>query len=107
MRFFSALRSNVLLGVLVFACGSATATAQEAGQIKLPATPKASVLQAWNDTGEQLMTMANDWPEDKYDWKLNPEVRSFETGPVARSGFELRSRQPARRREAWRRRERP
>jgi hypothetical protein len=79
MKLFSALRSYVLLGVLVFAFGggAATVTAQEAGGIKLPATPKASVLQAWNETGDQLLTMANDWPEDKYDWKLNPDVRSF------------------------------
>jgi hypothetical protein len=67
----------VLFGVLVFAFSGAAVTAQEAGQIKLPATPKASVLQAWNDTGDQLLTMAKDWPEDKYDWKLNPDVRSF------------------------------
>ena len=77
MRLFSALRSYVLFGVLAFAFSGVTVTAQEAGQIKLPATPKASVLQAWNDTGDQLLTMANDWPEDKYDWKLNPDVRSF------------------------------
>lgn len=91
MRFFSALRSNVLLGVLVFACGAATVTAQEAGQIKLPGTPKDSVLQAWNDTGEQLITMANDWPEDKYDWKLNPDVRSFKRVllHVAGSNYDL------------------
>jgi uncharacterized damage-inducible protein DinB len=91
MRLFSALRSYVLLGVLVFSFTGVTLTAQEAGQIKLPATPKASVLQAWNETGDQLLTMANDWPEDKYDWKLTPDVRSFKQVllHVAGSNYDL------------------
>jgi len=77
MRLFNAFRSSVLFGVLVFAFGGATAMAQEAGQIKLPATPKASVLQAWNDTGDQLLAMANDWDEAKYDFQPNKDVRTF------------------------------
>jgi uncharacterized damage-inducible protein DinB len=39
--------------------------------------PADSVLAAWNDVGEKLITMAKDFPADKYDYKPTPEVRSF------------------------------
>jgi uncharacterized damage-inducible protein DinB len=35
------------------------------------------VLGAWNHVGNKLIEMAEDFPEDKYDYKPTPEVRSF------------------------------
>jgi uncharacterized damage-inducible protein DinB len=35
------------------------------------------VLAQWNEIGRKLMAMAQDWPEDKYDYKVTPTVRSF------------------------------
>jgi hypothetical protein len=35
------------------------------------------VLAQWNEIGRKLMAMAEDWPEDKYDYKVTPAVRSF------------------------------
>ena len=35
------------------------------------------VLAQWNEIGRKLMAMAQDWPEDKYDYKVTPAVRSF------------------------------
>jgi uncharacterized damage-inducible protein DinB len=35
------------------------------------------VLAQWNEIGRKLMVMAEDWPEDKYDYKAAPTVRSF------------------------------
>jgi len=32
---------------------------------------------AWNEVGRKVIAMAEDWPEDKYEYKPNPEVRSF------------------------------
>jgi hypothetical protein len=77
MRLFTRWKPVVLLGMLLLTMGAAKLGAQEAGQTKLPSTPKDAVLQAWNDTGSQLVTMAEDWPEDKYSYKLTPETRSF------------------------------
>lgn len=39
--------------------------------------PSEEVLQMWNHTGKLLIDMAEDFPEEKYDYKPTPEVRSF------------------------------
>jgi uncharacterized damage-inducible protein DinB len=36
-----------------------------------------AVLEAWNDVGRKLTAMAEDFPEDKYDFKPVPVQRSF------------------------------
>ena len=41
-------------------------------------TPAEAVLETWNDVGNRLVTMAEDWPEEKYTYKLTPNVRSFQ-----------------------------
>ena len=42
-------------------------------------TPSTSqiVLAQWNEIGRKLIAMAEDFPEDKYDFKATPAVRSF------------------------------
>ena len=35
------------------------------------------VLDSWNDVGRKLIAMAEDFPEDKYDFKPTPAQRSF------------------------------
>lgn len=35
------------------------------------------VLAQWNEIGRKLIAMAEDFPEDKYDYKATPLVRSF------------------------------
>jgi len=35
------------------------------------------VLGQWNEIGRKLIAMADDFPEDKYDFKPKPEMRSF------------------------------
>src|SRR5277367_4964681 len=57
---------------------AATTRAQEGAQPKTPLTPTQAVLENWNDVGGRLVTMAQDWPEDKYTYKLNPAVRTFQ-----------------------------
>src|SRR6202789_2065650 len=65
----------VPLLLLAHAC---VARAQEAAQQKKSLTPMQAVLQNWNDVGSRLIIMAQDWPEDKYTYKLNPAVRTFQ-----------------------------
>ena len=36
-----------------------------------------AVLAQWNDVGRKLIAMAEDFPEDKYDFKPTPAVQSF------------------------------
>jgi hypothetical protein len=40
-------------------------------------SPSKVLLDSWNDVGRKLIAMAEDFPEDKYDFKPNPAQRSF------------------------------
>ncbi|MGA8271054.1 MAG: DinB family protein [Candidatus Sulfotelmatobacter sp.] len=43
-----------------------------------PADPESKVvLDSWNEIGRKLTTMAEEFPEDKYDFKPTPAERSF------------------------------
>jgi uncharacterized damage-inducible protein DinB len=50
--------------------------AQDA-KIKPADSPSKVVLDSWNDIGRKLIAMAEDFPEDKYDFKATPVQRSF------------------------------
>jgi uncharacterized damage-inducible protein DinB len=45
--------------------------------VKPAAGPAQVVLESWNDVGRKLTAMAEDFPEDKYDFKPTPAQRSF------------------------------
>jgi uncharacterized damage-inducible protein DinB len=45
--------------------------------VKPAASPSQAVLEAWNDVGRKLIAMAEDFPEDKLDFKPTPAQRSF------------------------------
>jgi uncharacterized damage-inducible protein DinB len=65
----------------VLLCSSvlaAPAYAQKAAEtVKPAASPSQAVLDQWNDIGRKLVAMAEDFPEDKYDFKPNPAERTF------------------------------
>jgi|ERR1700738_116328 uncharacterized damage-inducible protein DinB len=72
----------LLVVTLVFAViATMPAAAQDAG--KKDAAPKPAVglsqavLNQWNDVSRKLVAMAEDFPEDKYDFKPTPGQRSF------------------------------
>jgi DinB superfamily len=72
-------RSMLLLAVLILFGFPRMMHAQEcAAQSKTPPTPVKAVLDNWNDVGKRLITMAEDWPEDKYSYKLTPQTRSVQ-----------------------------
>jgi uncharacterized damage-inducible protein DinB len=41
-------------------------------------SPSQAVLEKWNEIGRKLVAIAEDLPEDKYDYKPNPDSRTFE-----------------------------
>ena len=45
--------------------------------IKPADSPSKVVLDTWNDVGRKIIAMAEDFPEDKYDFKPTPAQRSF------------------------------
>jgi uncharacterized damage-inducible protein DinB len=40
-------------------------------------SPSQAVLEQWNEIGRKLIVIAEDLPEDKYDYKPNPDSRAF------------------------------
>jgi uncharacterized damage-inducible protein DinB len=40
-------------------------------------SPSEEMLDRWNDIGNKLVAMAQDFPEDKYDYKLQKDERTF------------------------------
>lgn len=68
--------------VMVLAAGMVVlpVAAQDAAKKEPPkpaAGPSQAVLEMWNDVGRRLTSMAEDFPEDKYEFKPKPEERSF------------------------------
>ena len=67
---------------LVLAAGMSVplATAQAAPEKTAPKPPTSAsqvLLDSWNDIGRKLIAMAEDFPEDKYDFKPAPAQRTF------------------------------
>jgi uncharacterized damage-inducible protein DinB len=65
--------------LLALATLTVAAQAQDAKEkpIKPLESPSKVVLDSWNDIGRKLIAMAEDFPEDKFDFKPTPSQRSF------------------------------
>jgi|SRR5580658_4026215 hypothetical protein len=70
--------SILVVALLAFvpACGLHAQAAASAAP-KPADSPSKVLLDSWNDIGRKLTAMAEDFPEDKYDFKPNPAQRSF------------------------------
>ena len=74
------MKATILLLLVTALCGRPS-LAQQAQQKSdaSKAMPSSSqiVLAQWNEIGRKLIAMADDFPENKYDFKPTPAVRSF------------------------------
>jgi hypothetical protein len=81
MEELSMLKAPFVAAVLLAASFALPAHAQDAMKKDTPVKPADSpskvVLDSWNDIGRKLIAMAEDFPEDKYDFKPTPAQRSF------------------------------
>jgi uncharacterized damage-inducible protein DinB len=66
-----------LLAVVFVALPTPAQDAKKEAAVKPPDSPSKVVLDAWNDIGRKLTAMAEDFPEDKYDFKPTPAQRTF------------------------------
>jgi uncharacterized damage-inducible protein DinB len=75
------MKSPFLAAALLTVTLALPARAQDAMKKEQPVKPADSpskvVLDSWNDIGRKLIAMAEDFPEDKYDFKPTPAQRSF------------------------------
>jgi len=79
------MRLMKLMGALVLCAGLAAmpVLAQEAAKKEPPKpapSPSQAVLEQWNDIGRKLIAMAEDFPEDKYEYKPHADSRTFAAG---------------------------
>ena len=68
----------VAVVLLAFVGTSLYGQSQMQSQTPRPARSRAEeTLEVWNDIGNKLIAMAQDFPEDKYDFKLQKDQRTF------------------------------
>ncbi|HEV2287663.1 MAG TPA: DinB family protein [Candidatus Acidoferrales bacterium] len=66
-----------LFAVLLFALATgATVVSAQAAAKKAPG-PEQTLLRQWNNIGNKIIAMAEDWPADKYNYRPNDQVRTF------------------------------
>lgn len=65
------------LAVALLAASIAMPAQEKKGEPKPPDPPNKVLVDSWNDIGRKLIAMAEDFPEDKYDFKPTPAQRSF------------------------------
>jgi uncharacterized damage-inducible protein DinB len=62
---------------------------QPQNQAPTPARSRADeTLDRWNDIGNKLIAMAQDFPEDKYDYKLQKDQRTFAQNLLHQAAFD-------------------
>src|SRR5438552_10734576 len=62
---------------------------QTQNQAPRPARSRADeTLDRWNDIGNKLVAMAQDFPEDKYDFKVQKDQRTFANNLLHAAAFE-------------------
>jgi uncharacterized damage-inducible protein DinB len=71
-RSLFAIVSFALLSFALFGPGASSQKAQQP-----PLTQSQALWQSWNDIGRRLIAMAEDFPEDKYDFRPAPAQRTF------------------------------
>jgi uncharacterized damage-inducible protein DinB len=72
----ASLLAVIMLAISIFAIPSQSQE-KKIEAIKPADSPSKVVLDSWNDIGRKLIAMAEDFPEDKYDFKPTPAQRSF------------------------------
>jgi uncharacterized damage-inducible protein DinB len=74
------MRKEIFLTTILLAISTLTVPShaqQKMEAIKPADSPSKVVLDSWNDIGRKLIAMAEDFPEDKYDFKATPAQRTF------------------------------
>ncbi len=67
----------ILSAALFIQIAHAQAAPKKDNAPKPPSSQSQVLLDSWNDIGRKLIAMAEDFPEDKYDFKPNPTQRTF------------------------------
>ena len=79
-RFGVVLVAVTLFGIICVTIGGTKLRGQSQAQDQAPAQARSraeETLEWWNQIGNKLIAMAKDFPEDKYDFKVQKDERTF------------------------------
>jgi uncharacterized damage-inducible protein DinB len=91
MKRSSKRSSLVVVAVTLLAAVGASLYSQGQSQNQAPQPARSrsdETLERWNDIGNKLVAMAQDFPEDKYDYKLQKDQRTFAQNLLHAAAFE-------------------
>src|SRR6202030_3131387 len=71
------MKMAIVLLLLTGLCGRPSFAQQKSDASRAMPSSSQIVLAQWNEIGRKLIAMADDFPEDKYDFKPTPPMRSF------------------------------
>jgi uncharacterized damage-inducible protein DinB len=77
MKMLTKNLTLILAAALLISIANAQTAPKPDAAPKPADSPSKVLLDNWNDIGRKLIAMAEDFPEDKYDFKPNPAQRSF------------------------------
>ncbi len=77
MKRASSICALAMDGCLLVLPAVAQESAKKPEALKPAPSPSQAVLEQWNEIGRKLVAIAEDLPEDKYDYKPHPDSRSF------------------------------
>src|SRR5262244_4648984 len=85
-------RSSLALVVVTLLAAVGMGLLSQAQTQNQPPSPARSrsdeMLDRWNDIGNKLIAMARDFPEDKYDFKVQKDQRTFAENLLHAAAFE-------------------
>jgi hypothetical protein len=85
-----ALCARALYATVLLAAGSHLFAQSQPAKPPRPAVSRADeMLELWNDIGNRLVAMAKDFPEDKYDFKLQKDQRTFAQNILHAAGVDF------------------
>ena len=76
-KLAAAFLTLALTLMMIGAPAAAQDTTKKDAPPKPAVSPTQALLDSWNDVGRKLIAMAEDFPEDKYDFKPTPAQRTF------------------------------
>jgi hypothetical protein len=79
----------LVLLALAFATTTAIQAQTQNSALKPPDSRSSEMLDRWNDIGNRLIAMAQDFPEDKYDFKIQKDQRTFAENLLHAAAFEF------------------
>jgi uncharacterized damage-inducible protein DinB len=90
MKRSSKQSALTLVALTLLVVGSSLPSQTQAqNQAPRPASSRADeMLDRWNDIGKKLVAMAQDFPEDKYDYRLQKDQRTFALNLLHAAAFE-------------------